>query len=123
MKTLQLVDKYLANEARKANTKSDYIVIFRSPNGETDWAPIKPDEHPQWIKHPQVLGEMLRSNNSLAHPDDPGWYYTAFRLEDAEAFMAAQKADQALEGAPEAEKPVIEQRRPRLVGADGKLLH
>lgn len=122
MKTLELVERYLSKES----LKEDHLVIFRSPNGETDWTPLKPEDHPEWIKHPAVLGTMLNSNNSLAHPDDPGWFYTAFKASDAAAFMAAEarsNAEPAPEGSEGSNAPAIQQRAPRLLGPDGKLLH
>jgi hypothetical protein len=114
VRTLELVHGYLKSEARKANTAHDTIVIFRSPNGETDWVPLKPEEHPEWIKNPDVLGYLLGSNASLDHPSEPGMFYTAF--------LASDLREISQESAPGAGS-AIARRAPRLVGPDGKPLN
>lgn len=50
------------------------FVIAVSENGENGWKLLKPAEVPEWLKNPDVLGQMREG--FIAHNDKApdGWY-------------------------------------------------
>lgn len=39
--------------------KQASAVIFTSANGRAPWHPLKPEEVPEWVKHPDVMARLL----------------------------------------------------------------
>lgn len=61
------------------------LVIFASEdggNGPEGWKPLRPEEVPEWVRHPDVLGTMVKG--AMAH--DP-------RGADTRWFRAQRVAD------------------------------
>jgi hypothetical protein len=65
------------------------LVILVSPDGETDWKPVKPEDVPEWLKKPEVLGAMVEGN--MAHktdePESP--WYVAIQMPEKSAILAS----------------------------------
>ena len=38
------------------------LVILRSANGEDDWTPVKPEDVPDWLRDPDVMGRLVAGN-------------------------------------------------------------
>lgn len=60
-----------------ASTKQALMVIYRSPNGRSNWQPIPPNEVPDWLKRPSYMGrlaagEMCMKADEGRHGSD--WY-------------------------------------------------
>lgn len=51
------------------------LMICVSPDGATKWTALKPEDVPEWLKHPDVMGGM--ADGHLAHKEDEPespWY-------------------------------------------------
>ena len=51
------------------------LTILRSPDGETNWTPVSPEDVPEWLKAPEVMGrlvngEMAQGPVSMVLPDE-----------------------------------------------------
>lgn len=80
-------------------TKSAVCIIYKSPDGENNWTPVKPEDVPGWIKEPDVMarlvkGEMARNDRSaLLVPEDARPWYRAHVVTPAtevDRIMAAE---------------------------------
>lgn len=58
------------------------LIILSSPNGETDWTPVKPADVPAWIKDdPDVLGRLVENGEACCDNDQtPAVWYMAQRI-------------------------------------------
>ena len=45
------------------------LIFYRSPDGETDWTPLKHDEIPDWLKAPDVVGHLVAGEMAQYTPD------------------------------------------------------
>jgi hypothetical protein len=36
-----------------------YLIVFVSKDGETDWHPLRWDEVPEWVKHPDNMARLV----------------------------------------------------------------
>jgi hypothetical protein len=60
------------------------LIILRSPDGESDWTPVMPDQVPEWLKDPVVVGrlvngEMAQGPSGILLPDQFHPWYRAER--------------------------------------------
>lgn len=49
------------------------LVIFVSPDGES-WKPVKSEDVPAWVKHPDILGAMVAGEMVNDPAVAPEWY-------------------------------------------------
>lgn len=54
--------------------KAAELIIWRSPDGEKGWKIIKPDEVPDWVKHPDVMGRLVAGDMVTDQKHSPFWY-------------------------------------------------
>lgn len=45
--------------------RSGMVVIYSSPNGRTNWQPVKPDAVPDWVRNPHTLGRLVRGEEAM----------------------------------------------------------
>jgi len=70
------------------------LVILRSANGEDDWTPVKPEDVPDWLRDPDVMGRLVagyiaqgpvgvapRHKAGILLPDELRPWYGAFMAE------------------------------------------
>lgn len=57
------------------------LVIWGSPDGETDWMPIRPEVVPSWVTEPETLGDLV-AKPAMAQRGDSLWYRVE-KLEDS----------------------------------------
>lgn len=75
-----------------------HIVILKSEDGRAHWHPVTPDQVPEFLKDPDVMGrlvagEMAQESNGLLLPDGAKpWYRAATEAEipDLPVMAAAQ---------------------------------
>lgn len=63
------------------------FVIWASEDGRTNWTKVRPDEVPDWVKHPQVLGRLVNGDMCMAPRDGENgslWYRADVFLAGAE---------------------------------------
>lgn len=70
-----------------------HLVIYRSPNGRDGWAPVKPDEVPEWVKQPDNVARMVAGEMCMkADEGDKGSdWYIGIRVEELQAMAKAQE--------------------------------
>lgn len=77
------------------------FVVAASPDGETGWKLLQPQDVPEWLKNPDVLGQMREGY--LAHNDnEPGSpFYCALEVAEPSAVeaMAGAKGKSQVIGA------------------------
>lgn len=58
------------------------LIIYSSPNSETDWTPVKPADVPSWIKDdPEVLGRLVENGEAACdNGQSPAVWYAAQRV-------------------------------------------
>ena len=64
------------------------LIVFRSPNGETDWQPVLPEDVPEWLKDPAVLGRLVDEQTMAQGPSGvilPDELHPWYRVERAPA--------------------------------------
>lgn len=57
--------------------KQENIAIMRSENGRDGWVPVPPAEVPDWLKEPDVMGNLVAGNMACKNDEgDKGsaWY-------------------------------------------------
>lgn len=54
--------------------KMGQLIIFISRDGGETWQPMMPSEVPQWVRHPDILGEMMIGNMATDPNKGPEWY-------------------------------------------------
>ena len=64
------------------------LIIYRSPNGEDSWEPVKPEDVPDWVKAPDVMahlvaGEMAQADSTLLIANELRPWYRAEQVEQA----------------------------------------
>jgi hypothetical protein len=62
------------------------LIILRSANGEDDWTPVKPEDVPDWLKDPVVMGRLVAGNMAqgpvnVVLPDELRPWFRAVRAE------------------------------------------
>lgn len=62
------------------------IVVYQG-DGES-WTPLKPAETPEWLKEPQIMGEMVAGY--IVERD--GEFYRAKKLADSKLVLSQGKA-------------------------------
>lgn len=78
-------------------------VCSNGSNGEPlgDWRLLKPEEVPEWLKNPDVLGIMLQGELARDGEDEASPWYCAVRLADPNIDGVAHPEAQADAGAPQ----------------------
>lgn len=76
------------------------LIIFESPNGRDNWKPLPPDQVPEWVKNPDILGQLVAGEICMdAAIGDKGspWY----RAEMAPTEQQIEKSFDAIKAAEE----------------------
>ena len=63
---------------RKTSAQTPALVaVFRTqtPAIDTSWEIVPPENHPEFLKDPEVLGRMLSEGIQAQDSDDPDWWY------------------------------------------------
>lgn len=71
--------------------KQAHFIVYRSPHGRGDWTPVLPQDVPEWVKDPDVMGEMARGNAACKNDEGPtgsDW----FRADKIDVQSAVQRA-------------------------------
>lgn len=71
------------------------FVIWASQDGRENWVKVKPEDVPDWVRHPNVLGRLVNGDMCMAPRDgDRGslWYRADVFLGDPER----QRLEEAL---------------------------
>lgn len=51
------------------------LIIYVSPNGRENWQPVLPQDVPEWLKDPDILGELVSGEMACkADEEIPVWY-------------------------------------------------
>lgn len=78
--------------------KQAVFIIYSSKDGKGDWQLVKPEDVPEWLKAPDVMGRLAhgyvaRNDRIVGVPDDAKLWYRADRvLEPAEQAAQAKRA-------------------------------
>ncbi len=54
------------------------LVILKSDNPQAepkDWTPVKNDDVPEWLKNPDILGQMVDGNVASDKVESPGVWW------------------------------------------------
>lgn len=76
--------KKAAPAALPEGIKQDNIIIFTSVNGREPWHPVKPEEVPEWVKHPDNMAKMLSGEECMKCDEGVAGsaWYRAVRLSE-----------------------------------------
>lgn len=55
------------------------LVILRSENGRDGWKPVKPEDVPEWVKHPDTMA-MISTGGQACDPRHGEEWYRAEEL-------------------------------------------
>lgn len=95
------------------NLKQAMIVVFASEDGETGWAPLRPEEVPAWVKDEDVLGNLLAGDIAQDPQTGDGRWFRAQRVANT-----AMPAANDLDGAQPAPVIVMPPRMPVVAAHD-----
>lgn len=80
--------------------KHAVLVIYQSPNGQDNWEPVKPEDVPEWLKKPDVMGRLVNGytarfeGTGLLLPDGiRPWYRAEVAKPDAEVAVVAKAVE------------------------------
>lgn len=68
------------------------LIIYSSPNGETDWTPMKAIDVPAWIRdNPELLARLVDGEACCDNDQTPAVWYVAQRVltEDEQSILRA----------------------------------
>lgn len=51
-----------------------HLVILVAETDEGPWTPMRPIDVPNWLKHPDIMGEMAAGNMCHDPKQGPQWY-------------------------------------------------
>lgn len=63
--------------------KAAWMVIESSPIGKDDsiWTPVMPEDLPEWVKDPEVMGKMRNGEKVSMNPDKGTVWYRGVRCD------------------------------------------
>ena len=66
----------------KVTDKLAWMIIQSSPTGEdsNEWMPIMPEDLPEWVKDPVVMGRMWHGEKVCMNPDRGTVWYRGVRV-------------------------------------------
>lgn len=89
------------------NLKQVMAVVLASEDGETGWTPLRPEEVPQWVRHEDVMGELVAGNIANDPTQEDKRWFRAERLPNT-----AQAPANDMDGAKPASVIVMPHRMP-----------
>lgn len=54
--------------------ESDLLIIFKSDNGRDGWKPVLPADVPEWVKDPDVIGNMVKGSACMNPDSGEDWF-------------------------------------------------
>lgn len=50
------------------------LIVYRSENGRDNWRPVKPEEVPEWVKHPDTMAIISTGGMACDPKRGEEWY-------------------------------------------------
>lgn len=79
--------------------KKAELVIFASVNGRDGWTPVKPDDVPAWVIHPDNMAHLVAGETCMKCDEGPkgSLWYMAKPVDEARVILkaAAKRARKA----------------------------
>lgn len=60
------------------------LIIYVSPNGRDNWQPVLPADVPEWLKAPDILGELVAGEMACKADEEPPVWYRAEKVESGQ---------------------------------------